>query len=34
MNEEITTTEEQTLTIQQALNFAIQHHNAGDLPKA
>ena len=33
MNEEITT-EEQTLTIQQAIDLAVQHHTAGDLPKA
>jgi tetratricopeptide (TPR) repeat protein len=26
--------EEQTLTIQQALDLALQHHTAGDLPKA
>ena len=26
--------QEQTLTIQQALDLAVQHHNAGDLPKA
>ena len=34
MNEEITATEEQTLTIQQAIDLAVQHHTAGDLPKA
>ena len=27
-------TEEQTLTIQQAIDLAVQHHQAGDLPKA
>jgi protein O-GlcNAc transferase len=27
-------TEEQTLTIQQAIDLALQHHTAGDLPKA
>jgi protein O-GlcNAc transferase len=26
--------QEQTLTIQQAIDLAVQHHNAGDLPKA
>ena len=26
--------QEQTLTIQQALDLAVQHHTAGDLPKA
>jgi len=25
---------QQTLTIQQSLDLAVQHHNAGDLPKA
>ena len=25
---------QQTLTVQQALELAVQHHNAGDLPKA
>jgi Tfp pilus assembly protein PilF len=27
-------TKEQTLTIQQAIDLAVQHHQAGDLPKA
>ena len=26
--------QEQTLSIQQAINLAVQHHTAGDLPKA
>ena len=30
----MTAEKEQTLTIQQAIDLAIQHHNAGDLPKA
>jgi tetratricopeptide (TPR) repeat protein len=34
MNEEITTTEGQTLTIHQAVDLAVQYHNAGDLKKA
>jgi protein O-GlcNAc transferase len=34
MDEEITPTEEQTLTIQQAIDLAVQHHTGGDLPKA
>jgi tetratricopeptide (TPR) repeat protein/2-polyprenyl-3-methyl-5-hydroxy-6-metoxy-1,4-benzoquinol methylase len=33
MNEE-TTTDQQALTIQQAINLALQYHTAGDLPKA
>jgi tetratricopeptide (TPR) repeat protein/predicted O-methyltransferase YrrM len=34
MNEKITPIEEQTLTIQQAIDLAVQHHKAGELPKA
>ena len=34
MNEEITTTEEQTLIIQQIVNLALQHHQRGELAKA
>ena len=26
--------EQQTLTLQEAIDLGIQHHNAGDLPKA
>ena len=28
------TEQDQTLTIQQAIDFAVQHHQAGNLPKA
>jgi tetratricopeptide (TPR) repeat protein len=34
MNEKITTIKDQTLTIQKAIDLAVQHHEAGDFPKA
>ena len=34
MIETDSSSEQQTLTIQQSLDLAVQHHNAGDLPKA
>ena len=34
MNEKIDNPDQQKLTIQQAIDLGVQHHNAGDLPKA
>ena len=34
MNEQTDASDQQTLTIEQAIEFALEHHNAGDLSKA
>ena len=34
MNEQTDAPSEQTMTVQQAVDLGVQHHNAGDLPTA
>ena len=34
MNERTDASDQQTLTIQQAIDLGVEHHNAGNLPKA